>query len=80
MLPFEPRKAAWDRLARDLDREKLSEITHEISLDEVIATAPTILSGEVRGQIVVKIPDQFLFRLCQRSCSNVATVGMVSSG
>ena len=31
MCPLEPRKAAWERLARDLDREKLSEITHEIS-------------------------------------------------
>jgi acrylyl-CoA reductase (NADPH) len=56
MCPLEPRKAAWERLARDLDREKLSEITHEISLDQVIATAPTILSGQVRGRIVVKIP------------------------
>jgi acrylyl-CoA reductase (NADPH) len=56
MCPLEPRKAAWERLARDLDREKLSEITHEISLDQVITTAPTILSGQVRGRIVVKIP------------------------
>ena len=56
MCPLPPRKAAWERLARDLDREKLSEITHEISLDQVITTAPTILSGQVRGRIVVKIP------------------------
>jgi len=56
MCPLEPRKAAWQRLARDLDRTKLSEITHEISLDQVIATGPKILSGQVRGRIVVKIP------------------------
>jgi len=56
MCPSGPRKAAWERLARDLDRAKLAEITHEISLDQVIATAPKILGGQVRGRIVVKIP------------------------
>jgi acrylyl-CoA reductase (NADPH) len=56
MCPIEPRKAAWERLARDLDRSKLSEIIHEIPLDQVIATGPKILSGQVRGRIVVKIP------------------------
>jgi acrylyl-CoA reductase (NADPH) len=56
MCPLAPRKAAWERLARDLDRAKLSEITHEISLDQVIATGPKILGGQVRGRIVVKIP------------------------
>ena len=56
MCPIEFRKVAWNRLARDLDRRKLAEITHEISLDQVIAMAPQILAGQVRGRIVVKIP------------------------
>jgi acrylyl-CoA reductase (NADPH) len=56
MCPLERRKVAWERLARDLDRTKLSEITHEISLDQVIAAGPKILGGQVRGRIVVKIP------------------------
>ncbi len=55
MCPLDARKVAWERLARDLDRGKLSEITHEIDLDQVIATAPKILAGGVRGRIVVKI-------------------------
>jgi acrylyl-CoA reductase (NADPH) len=55
MCPIEPRKAAWDRLARDLDRGKLSEITQEIELDRVMGVAAQILSGQVRGRIVVKI-------------------------
>ena len=55
MCPIEPRKVAWSRLARDLDRSKLAEITHEIGLDEVIATGPKILAGQVRGRLVVKI-------------------------
>jgi len=55
MCPIELRKTAWSRLARDLDRTKLTEITHEIGLDEVIAAGAKILAGEVRGRIVVKI-------------------------
>jgi acrylyl-CoA reductase (NADPH) len=55
MCPINLRKAAWARLAGDLDRVKLTEITHEIGLDEVIAAGAKILAGEVRGRIVVKI-------------------------
>ncbi len=55
MCPILSRKAAWERLASDLDRTKLAEITHEIGLDQVIAMGPQILGGQVRGRIVVKI-------------------------
>ncbi|MFK4655068.1 acrylyl-CoA reductase (NADPH) [Bradyrhizobium japonicum] len=55
MCPIEPRKAAWQRLASDLDRTKLSEITHEIPLEEVSDWGAKILAGQVRGRIVVKI-------------------------
>jgi acrylyl-CoA reductase (NADPH) len=55
MCPLAPRKAAWERLASDLDRAKLAEITHEITVDQVIGAAPQILAGQVRGRIVVKI-------------------------
>ena len=55
MCPIERRKQAWGRLATDLDRGKLAEITQEINLDQAIATAPRILDGQVRGRLVVKI-------------------------
>lgn len=55
MCPIEPRKAAWQRLASDLDRTKLSEITTEIPLFEVPEWGARILAGQVRGRIVVKI-------------------------
>jgi acrylyl-CoA reductase (NADPH) len=55
MCPIELRKQAWGRLASDLDHGKLSEITQEINLDEVIAAGARVLAGEVRGRIVVKI-------------------------
>jgi acrylyl-CoA reductase (NADPH) len=56
MCPIEVRKTAWSRLASDLDRTKLTEITHEIGLDQVIDAGAKILAGQVRGRIVVKIP------------------------
>ncbi|MDI3562717.1 MDR family oxidoreductase [Bradyrhizobium sp. Arg816] len=55
MCPIEPRKAAWQRLASDLDRTKLTEITHEIPLEDVSEWGAKILAGQVRGRIVVKI-------------------------
>src|SRR3954469_848748 len=55
MCPIEQRKAAWRRLASDLDRAKLTEITHEIGLEQVIEASPKILAGQVRGRTVVKI-------------------------
>jgi acrylyl-CoA reductase (NADPH) len=55
MCPIELRKIAWSRLASDLDRGKLTEITHEIGLDEVVNAGAKILAGQVRGRLVVKI-------------------------
>lgn len=55
MCPLPPRKAAWQRLASDLDRTKLTEITTEISLDQVPEWGAKILAGQVRGRVVVKI-------------------------
>jgi acrylyl-CoA reductase (NADPH) len=56
MCPIELRRTAWSRLANDLDRTKLAEITHEIGLDQVIDNGAKILAGQVRGRTVVKIP------------------------
>src|SRR3954464_5170272 len=55
MCPLPQRQVAWTRLARDLDRPKLAEITHEIGLADVIGQGAKILAGQVRGRIVVKI-------------------------
>jgi acrylyl-CoA reductase (NADPH) len=55
MCPIEQRKVAWARLAKDLDRAKLAEITHEIGLADVVGQGAKILAGQVRGRIVVKI-------------------------
>jgi len=55
MCPIEQRRVAWSRLAKDLDRAKLAEITHETGLADVIGQGAKILAGQVRGRIVVKI-------------------------
>jgi acrylyl-CoA reductase (NADPH) len=55
MCPIEKRRAAWTRLARDLDKSKLTEMTSEIPLDQVMEAGARILAGQVRGRIVVKI-------------------------
>jgi acrylyl-CoA reductase (NADPH) len=55
MCPLPLRKLAWERLARDLDRTKLFEITQEIGLDQVIGMGAQILAGQVRGRVVVKL-------------------------
>ena len=56
MAPIERRRAAWDRLARDLDGDALEAIAaQEIGLGEVIDAAGRLLAGEVRGRIVVDV-------------------------
>jgi len=55
MCPQPIRREAWKRLASDLDRATLQAMTTEVALADVLATAPDILGGRVRGRIVVKI-------------------------
>lgn len=55
MCPQPLRRQAWTRLAADLDRSKLAAMTSEIPLAETIAAGSRILSGSVRGRIVVRI-------------------------
>jgi acrylyl-CoA reductase (NADPH) len=55
MRPTADRRAAWKRLEVDLDRAKLSEMTNEIGLADVVEAGRQIVDGRVRGRIVVKI-------------------------
>jgi acrylyl-CoA reductase (NADPH) len=55
MCPVERRREAWKRLENDLDPQKLASMSREIGLSDVFGAAPEILSGQVRGRIVVKI-------------------------
>ncbi|ASD67805.1 MDR family oxidoreductase [Pseudoalteromonas piscicida] len=55
MCPKALRLEAWQRLASDLDLNKLGVIAHEIPLAEAIPTAVDLLNGKVRGRIIVDI-------------------------
>jgi acrylyl-CoA reductase (NADPH) len=53
MCPVNERVEAWERLARDLPLERLQRMTRTVPLSEVPALAARILTGEVRGRVVV---------------------------
>ena len=55
MAPQALRRAAWERLARDLDLALLESMTTEITLGETLATAQALLDGKVRGRVVVDV-------------------------
>ncbi len=55
MLPKAPREEAWRRLGNDLPLDKLESTVSEAGLDDLMALAPRILKGEVRGRIVVDV-------------------------
>jgi len=56
MAPKPVRIEAWSRLARDLDRGKLKALTETRPIGDVIALAPEVLAGKVRGRIVLELP------------------------
>jgi acrylyl-CoA reductase (NADPH) len=55
MCPLDRRRDAWDRLSRDLPKDKLEAITQTIPLDSVGDWASRILKGAVRGRLVVAV-------------------------
>jgi acrylyl-CoA reductase (NADPH) len=55
MAPRELREPAWERLARDLDPAALDRISKSIGLAEVPGAAQDIVSGKIRGRLVVDV-------------------------
>jgi acrylyl-CoA reductase (NADPH) len=55
MAPKAPRIEAWNRLARDLDKAKLAALTVKRPAADVVALAPDILAGKVRGRVVLEL-------------------------
>jgi acrylyl-CoA reductase (NADPH) len=51
--PAAPRRAAWQRLARDLDPAVLAAVSRSATLDELPQLAGEILKGQVQGRVVV---------------------------
>ena len=55
MAPMPRRLAAWQRLARDLDPDKLDAMTTVVPMSELPRWAQEILAGRVRGRVVVDV-------------------------
>lgn len=53
--PMAHRHAAWTRLSRDLDLDKLTALSTVVGLGEAVETAAQTLSGKVRGRTVVDV-------------------------
>lgn len=49
------RRAAWQCLAAELDRDKLTLIVREIGLDAAIPAAADLLAGKLRGRLIVNL-------------------------
>jgi acrylyl-CoA reductase (NADPH) len=49
------REQAWALMARHLDPAKLEAMSTEIGLTEVIAYAPRLIDGQVRGRTIVDV-------------------------
>jgi len=55
MAPKAMRIKAWDRLACDLDKAKLAAVSETRPIADVVALAPQILAGHVRGRTILEI-------------------------
>lgn len=53
--PMSIRQKLWQRLATDLKPEKLDQITHEITLEELPQALKDILQGKLTGRTIVKL-------------------------
>ncbi len=53
--PMPKRQIAWQKLASDLDREKLDAVTREIGLAQSLDVAQSMLAGHIRGRVVVNV-------------------------
>jgi acrylyl-CoA reductase (NADPH) len=55
MAPMVSRQPAWDRLERDLDPATLDRISRTVGLAAVIGAAQELVTGALRGRVVVDV-------------------------
>jgi len=54
-VPLEKRQKAWDTIALDLGSEVLDSVAKVISLSEVIDRAEDMMSGKIRGRVIIDV-------------------------
>lgn len=52
------RSRAWRQLAQELDLEKLDRMVNEVPFKGLIAAAPRMLEGKIRGRLIVPVSKQ----------------------
>ena len=60
MQPYENRVKVWNRIATELPSNKLEEMVEIIGLSKVVERASSILSGQIRGRLVIDLNDKNL--------------------
>ncbi|HAJ83934.1 MAG TPA: oxidoreductase, partial [Rhodobacteraceae bacterium] len=55
MQPFENRKRAWSRIAKDLPMDKLEGMISSATLSDLPRLGKDILKGQVQGRVVVDV-------------------------
>lgn len=55
--PKKRRKKAWNRLAAEMPKAKLDQLSREIGLEDVVKEGAGILRGKIRGRVVVRVGD-----------------------
>lgn len=55
MRPLTDRIEAWERISQILDTTTFSDISTQITLEQVIETAQQLMDGKVRGRVIVDI-------------------------
>ena len=55
MAPRARRELAWTRLARDLDPGLLETMVEEVPLESAVQAAQRLMTGQVRGRLVVRL-------------------------
>ena len=57
MRPYDNRVAAWARIAKDMPKEMLDEMTQTIHLGDLPEAGAQILKGQVKGRLVVDVAN-----------------------
>jgi acrylyl-CoA reductase (NADPH) len=55
MQPYENRLRAWERVAKDVPRDKLEAMIQPAGLGDLPVLGAAILKGGVRGRVVVDV-------------------------
>jgi putative YhdH/YhfP family quinone oxidoreductase len=59
MMPIGPRRELWALLAGSLKPQRLSQITHDVDVKDVVEVIDKVRAGEFSGRAVVKVAGGF---------------------